>query len=363
MTDPFPISLIVDISDLITVNQIHFYKISSNVIFVIAVFCLSFYGLVVIFYTPVFMKNFRIIILLYILGSLAFQLSYICWRPLLLQPFNFIYPLGFCAPMNKKFSAGISFLAIGWSYTLMTDSLLCIIMERYFLIAIPTYQKMKIIRAVIYLFLIISNILTFLLVFILILPILPDERDITDILPKHIIGIREYLNWQPSLYFTPNRYIWGTADTDSSNNLTAVDILKIGGLIYTIPRLTSFFLLIPLNFHQIKSINAQHNGTQRKLGTMTVVFIIQIAECIVFYVIPIGFVLLTYVINIGIPKYFGFICTSLVQFATFAPIVDFYVMILFITPYRKAVKKMLFRRKWKKLFSKMSPIIHVISNT
>lgn len=364
LTDPFPVSLMVNISDLITVHQINFYKISSNVIFVTSVICLSFYGLVVIFYTPVFMKNFKILILLYIFGGLTFQLSYICWKPLLLQPFNVIYPIGFCAPMDRKISAGVTYLAVGWSYTTMSDALLCIIMERYFLIAIPIYQKMKIVRISIYLFLVISNILTFMIVFILVVPILPDEKDISNILPKHIIGINEYLEQQPSLYFTPNAYAWGIVNKDNSNQQrTAVDILEIGGLIYTIPRLTSLFSLIPLNFCQVKSINTHNTGTQRQLNIMTVVFIIQLSECIIFYVIPIGFVLLTYVFNIGIPKYFGFTCTSLVQLATFAPVIDFCIMMMFITPYRKAVKKMIFQKRWKNLFSNGSPIIHVLSNT
>ncbi|KAE9550522.1 hypothetical protein FO519_006273 [Halicephalobus sp. NKZ332] len=317
----------VPIDDIITTTQISIFKTATTVTFVLGVTCLSFYGYLVLCRTPHFMKDFKKILLAYVFASFVFQVSYACLKPLLLQPFNVIYPVGYEAPMNKLVSLCIYFFGIAWSYAVMLDSLLLIILE----------------RTAMYSFVIITNILIFPIVVLLVIPKLPDETEIRSALSSEIQDFNNYLSMQPSLVYMPR----------SDNNGIFKTLLPIAG-VYLAPRILTFSLLVPASICQVRVLRS-HSSTAslRRLNIMTKVIFLQGTEILLFYAAPTAFVLSTYVIDYGHHKYFGFLCTMLLQMGTFCPVIDFFIMVFFITPYREAILG-LFRKR------KITPNAHVL---
>ncbi|KAE9546812.1 hypothetical protein FO519_009976 [Halicephalobus sp. NKZ332] len=145
MLDPFPDDYIVNISDIINLEEAYLYSKFMITEIIVNAISSIFYMIIIFFHTPESMKNFKKLMLFYVINVMITDFGAVFLRFTLLMPFQIVFPLGILGPLNIWQSI-VAISVAGFGTTNTFDTLLLIFLERHFTVAkiiAPEHMKFK----------------------------------------------------------------------------------------------------------------------------------------------------------------------------------------------------------------------------
>ena len=134
-----------NITDIINFESIQIYQYFGTITFGFSVILELFYAFIIYLTTDKKLLFFRVLSFLYIGCCVSIEIILLCWKPIKLQHFPVIYPVGILSPMSSTASAGF-LVGFGLLLLCLTDVLIIGIVERNFRILSFGNSKIKRIR-------------------------------------------------------------------------------------------------------------------------------------------------------------------------------------------------------------------------
>ena len=284
---------------------------------VLILFCMI---LIIYFKTPSSMKTVKIYLLLYTIFGFYFELIIILYKPIGISSISTIYPIGLLSPMDSKISQLLMTFMISSLLGMILWFILMLI-DRFFAMSNYTSKNLKFYRNPIF-----YNVILFLNYIIDILlciyvvyfsPFFRSPEDTAEYIRMTVLDGERLLNIQPKLL--------------SSDWTTMTPLIVAFGA--TISYLIPFFIFFALCVYKLKTSLHKFNSYMKKVHVM-------LFKCIVFQCLSIlatvGLPVIVEILAIiyKLPEAFVLIPYA---FIWSFPIIDCFVTIIIIRPYREFV--------------------------
>ena len=312
--------------ELLNPKILLYFNCFSYFMLILDVACTLCYGKLVFRCTSKEMKTFRYLTIFYLFSTIAIEILLFLWKPIALLPFQVIYPMGPLSPMTAKTS--LCFLLLTTFFmSLLLETLLLILFEKYFVILIFTQPKFKYYRIPIYVFIYTVYLIFLATIVFIAFQIIPDDREAQKLLRENVVDAEEVLlRKQPSLLMKPQ---W------SLSFITAL-IIFAG---YCGSRLLAGTWLIYANFKYIKLSSA--SWSKRTHKQMLLIFRSTVAQLAVNFslaFVPCISWFITTLFSLG-DEHAILLFLICFAFTLSYPAVDFLAVIFVIEPYKQTVLK------------------------
>ena len=311
----------VNVSDVINLEQAYFVSRLTNIEAAINTVSSTFYMIIVFFHTPKSMKNFKKLMLLYIVNIHIVNLGAICLRFTLLMPFKIAFPLGILGPLNVWQSFIAIYFTVFGAMNIF-DILVIIFLERHFiLVNIIASDQMRF-RRIIYVLLISSNLTVLHVTMVIGILILPPEGEAVGILQKHVMNSEILLNIQNSLLMLPNIgwVIW---------------MVVVIGCTYVLVRLLLVLYVLYYNYRFGQEF--KHSLSRKTRNGMMIIIKVLVLQMVVIgciAMIPIAIGVFCFIFLLEVPQTLLLTCGCIMGLY---PTVDVCCSLIVIQPYRLAV--------------------------